>query len=377
MSFTCSYLWNGILIGRSRRLKHCRNGGERSQRWGNIYAAWHTRPLLTPAALQCKKKTTTTTKKPTCFCPSKLSKQWGLCLPQKWPKGKKYGGGGWAAGRGGGCHFSGVLCEAILARMPWSQLCTARTGKCLLATWLRSSGQYLEPIFDTYDAEHTASKVKPSLNVLRSAAPPRWSVKKATGGVGGFSQETCVIMNFYELLHFDSFYLSEKVGVNVVYFIPDSSGAASHHWLSPNIWQISGYTWSSVTSTRKTLGLSWEVLYISEVSEKTLDTDISLETRTVVGENTGIVDFAQYELLQHWSQCRNYPKKKKKKSASKFLSLQVVASCFQTRVQTQKSSFAKGIQHISKPAASIFMSVQKKNNCCHDFSRILDLLCKS
>lgn len=43
--FTCSYSWNGMLIGRTRRLKHHRNGGERSQRWGNIYSAWHTWPL--------------------------------------------------------------------------------------------------------------------------------------------------------------------------------------------------------------------------------------------------------------------------------------------------------------------------------------------
>lgn len=116
--------------------------------------------------------------------------------------------GRWVGGRAGGCHFSGVLCEAILARMPWSQLCTARTGKCLLATWLRSSGQYLEPIFDTYDAEHTALKVNPSLNVLLSAAPPQCSVKHATGGtgrwwVGGFSRETCeswTLMSFLTLI---------------------------------------------------------------------------------------------------------------------------------------------------------------------------------
>lgn len=44
----CSYLWSGMLIGRTGRLKHHRNGGKRSQRWGNIYAAWHTWPLLTP-----------------------------------------------------------------------------------------------------------------------------------------------------------------------------------------------------------------------------------------------------------------------------------------------------------------------------------------
>lgn len=42
--FTCSYMWSGMLIGRTRRLKHHRNGGKRSQIWGNIYAAW---PLLT------------------------------------------------------------------------------------------------------------------------------------------------------------------------------------------------------------------------------------------------------------------------------------------------------------------------------------------
>lgn len=28
--FTCSYLWNGMLISQTRRLKHHRNGGERS-----------------------------------------------------------------------------------------------------------------------------------------------------------------------------------------------------------------------------------------------------------------------------------------------------------------------------------------------------------
>lgn len=38
--FTCSYLWNGMLVGRTWRPKHRRNGGKTSQRWGNIYAVW-------------------------------------------------------------------------------------------------------------------------------------------------------------------------------------------------------------------------------------------------------------------------------------------------------------------------------------------------
>lgn len=45
---TCSYLWNGMLIGRTRRLKHRRNGGERSQRWSNIYGARHLWALPSP-----------------------------------------------------------------------------------------------------------------------------------------------------------------------------------------------------------------------------------------------------------------------------------------------------------------------------------------
>lgn len=35
--FSCSYLWNGMLTGQTWRLKHHRNGGWRSQRWGNSH----------------------------------------------------------------------------------------------------------------------------------------------------------------------------------------------------------------------------------------------------------------------------------------------------------------------------------------------------
>lgn len=132
--FTCSYLWNGMLIGRTRRLKHHRNGGKRSQRWGNIYAAWHTRPFSPPPPSNVKKHV---------FVHAKCSNSEGCVCLRNGPKGR-------STGRWAGVSFNSVLCEAILARMPWSQLCTARTGKCLRATWLRSSWQYLEPIFDTY-----------------------------------------------------------------------------------------------------------------------------------------------------------------------------------------------------------------------------------
>ncbi len=78
---TCSYLWNGMLIGRTWRLKHRRNGGKRSRRWGNIYAAWHPWPRPTPPPTSIKKKHV--------FVYTKfyLYKQWGLCPSQKWPKG--------------------------------------------------------------------------------------------------------------------------------------------------------------------------------------------------------------------------------------------------------------------------------------------------
>lgn len=91
--FTCSYLWNGMLIGRTWRLKHHRNGGKRSQRWGNIYAAWHpsSRPTLPPTNMKKEQQT--------CFCPYKvLSVQTVRAvsfLEMAQRDGDRQGGGGW------------------------------------------------------------------------------------------------------------------------------------------------------------------------------------------------------------------------------------------------------------------------------------------
>lgn len=114
--FTCSYLWNGMLIGRTRRLKHHRNGGKRSQRWGNIYAAWPAWPLLTPPRQSIKKHV---------FVYTKCSNSEGCVCIRNGPKGRSLSGWRWV-----GVMFNCVLCLATWVRMPWSQLCVASAGKC-------------------------------------------------------------------------------------------------------------------------------------------------------------------------------------------------------------------------------------------------------
>lgn len=76
--FTCTYLWNGMLIAWTRRLKHRRNGGKRSRRWGNIYGAW---PHVTPPPSSVKRKSMFLSMQ-SLICTNSEG-----CVLLKWPKG--------------------------------------------------------------------------------------------------------------------------------------------------------------------------------------------------------------------------------------------------------------------------------------------------
>lgn len=121
----------------------------------------------------------------------------------------------------------------------------------------------------------------------------------------------------------------------------------------------------------------WAGKYISEVSEKTLDTDIwqSGDPYCCWGKHwhSGLCAIWAPSALKSMLE----PFKKKKKEVPQnfwvFRLLQVVSK--------QES---KPKSHHLQKAFSTFPNLQpaflclfKKNNCCHDFSRILDLLYKS
>lgn len=153
--FTCSYLWNGMLIGQTWCLKHHRNGGKRSQRWGNIHTAWHTWPRPYPTTHQYKK---TKKQQKTCFCLYKvLSVQTvrAVSFLEMAQRDRVCQGGA-------GCGCSST------ASYVWILWCECHDPCSVLYLLEGSSGQYSWDHYHTIDRKVFFKNVNTEFNILVS-----------------------------------------------------------------------------------------------------------------------------------------------------------------------------------------------------------------